>query len=92
MTDVSAKKVVTNPRTTLFHHRTGSAGGTARSDLVLPTPPFDANRPPTLAEQRVMAQLHDDGLSRNAICHHVYGFKNGRVYGWVREAVDGSGN
>jgi hypothetical protein len=87
LSPVTEKKVVTSPRTTLSGPRTGSG---AERELVLPIPPFDAGRPPTAAERRVMVQLHEDGLSRNAICHHVYGFKNGRVFAWVREAIDGT--
>jgi hypothetical protein len=54
--------------------------------------PFPTDRPPTAAEADFIRQLHVDGLSRNAICRHVYGFKDGRTYGWVREAIDGSDN
>ena len=51
--------------------------------------PFPTDRPPTSAEADFIRQLQVDGLSRNAICRHVYGFKDGRTYGWVREAIDG---
>jgi hypothetical protein len=54
--------------------------------------PFPTDRPPTAAEADFIRQLHVDGLSRNAICRHVYGFKDGRTYGWAREAIDGSDN
>ena len=50
----------------------------------LPLPPY---RPPTAVEKAHMRRLYQQGLSRNRVCHLVYGFKNGKVYGWVNEAL-----
>jgi hypothetical protein len=71
------------------HNQSALSGPMATDQVSLP---FPTNRPPTAAEADFIHQLHVDGLSRNAICRHVYGFKDGRTYGWVREAIDGSDN
>ena len=59
--------------------------------VLVPTPqlPLSHDRPPTEAEQQYMRQLRTRGLSKNRICRHVYGFKNGKTYAWVTEAVEG---
>ncbi|MCB8944367.1 MAG: hypothetical protein H6658_11510 [Ardenticatenaceae bacterium] len=59
-------------------------------ELVLnPQIPFSHDRPPTPAEQQYMQQLYNRGMSKNRICRQVYGFKNGKTYAWVTEAVAG---
>ena len=52
-----------------------------------PTLPLPPHRPPTAVEKVHMRRLYQQGLSRNRVCHLVYGFKNGKVYGWVNEAL-----
>ena len=69
-----------SPRTTVFQEE--------------PVPnlktPFNHERAPTLEERQFMRFLyHHDGMSKNAICKMVYGFKNGQTYAWVTEAVEG---
>ncbi|MEI2609612.1 MAG: hypothetical protein V9G20_13365 [Candidatus Promineifilaceae bacterium] len=57
--------------------------GIHRSDLY----PFSPERPPTPEEQAHIHELHALGFSRNRICHTVYGFKNGKVYGWIIDTL-----
>jgi DNA segregation ATPase FtsK/SpoIIIE-like protein len=52
-----------------------------------PSLPFSPHRPPTVAERAYIRRLHAAGLSNNAVCKRVYGFKNGKVYGWVAQAI-----
>lgn len=59
--------------------------------VVQPSTPFPTDRPPNPAEQEHIRHLHEDGLSKNRICKQVYGFKDGRVYGWVSQALNGHG-
>jgi hypothetical protein len=66
-----------------------TTGRPQSSSAAAVVPPFPTDRPPTGAERAFIRQLYADGLSRNGICRHVYGYKDGRVYGWVREALDG---
>lgn len=49
--------------------------------------PFPSERPPTPTEQAYVRQLFTLGFSRNRICATVYGFKNGKVLGWINEAL-----
>jgi hypothetical protein len=51
--------------------------------------PISHERAPTLEERQYMRFLHhQDGMSKNAICRMMYGFKNGQTYAWVTEAVE----
>ena len=50
--------------------------------------PFDSNNPPTTVEKNYIRKLHTDGASKNRICQQVYGFKNGKVFRWVSNAID----
>ncbi len=51
--------------------------------------PINHSRPPTAQEKAYMRFLyHEDGLSKNAVCKLLYGFKNGRTYKWVSEALE----
>lgn len=52
-------------------------------------PQFPSDQPPTPAGQAYIRQLSGRGLSKNAICYQLYGFKNGKVYGWISQAVKG---
>jgi hypothetical protein len=57
----------------------------------VPSPrlPLSHERAPTPEEQAFMRFLyHHDGMSKNAICRMVYGFKNGQTYAWVTEAIE----
>lgn len=49
---------------------------------------FSADRPPTPAGQAHIRALHAQGLSKNAICYQLYGFKNGKVFSWVSQSID----
>jgi hypothetical protein len=52
--------------------------------------PISHERAPTHEERQFMRFLyHHDGMSKNAICKMVYGFKNGQTYAWVTEAIEG---
>jgi hypothetical protein len=51
--------------------------------------PISHERSPTHEERQFMRFLHHhDGMSKNAICRMVYGFKNGQTYAWVTEAIE----
>ena len=62
----------------------GEPAATATVELVLP---LDASRPPSPRAQVYMRQLAAQGWSKNRICRHVYGFKNGKTYAWVSGAL-----
>jgi len=49
--------------------------------------PLPTNRAPTPTERAFIRQLAERGLSRNRICHQVYGFKNTKILGWVNDAL-----
>ena len=53
-----------------------------------PTLPLDAAHPPTAAERAYIRQLYASGLSKNGVCRRVYGFKDGRTYGWITAALN----
>lgn len=53
-------------------------------ELVLP---LDPAQPLTAAAHTYIHQLAAQGWSKNKICQTVYGFKNGRTYGLVSEAL-----
>ena len=54
--------------------------------------PISHERAPTLEERQFIRFLScHDGMSKNAICKMVYGFKNGQTYAWVTGAVESSG-
>ena len=51
--------------------------------------PISHERAPTHEERQFMRFLyHHDGMSKNAICKMVYGFKNGQTYAWVTAAIE----
>ena len=53
-----------------------------------PVPSFSPDNPPTPAGQAYIRQLSGRGLSKNAICHQLYGFKNGKVFSWISHAIE----
>jgi hypothetical protein len=55
---------------------------------VATTLPLSATRPPTPAERRYIRQLYGEMGSKNGVCRQVYGFKDGKVYGWVSAAIE----
>jgi hypothetical protein len=54
----------------------------------IPALPLDATRPPNSNERALIRQMHADGLSKNQICRELYGFKDGRTFGYVSSAID----
>ena len=56
--------------------------------VLTPSLPYNHDQPPTAVQQQYMQQLYTGGLSKNRICRQVYGFKNGKTYAWVTEAVE----
>lgn len=50
--------------------------------------PLDATRPPTDFERDFIRQMYGEMQSKNAVCKHAYGFKDGKTYGWVSAAID----
>ncbi|MCP4422801.1 MAG: hypothetical protein GY805_39835, partial [Chloroflexi bacterium] len=56
--------------------------------VLTPSIPFSHDRPPTVIECDYIRQLAADGMSKNQICRHVYGFKNGKIFAWVTEAIE----
>jgi hypothetical protein len=53
-----------------------------------PPLPFDTSRPPNDAERAYIRYLYAEGLSKNAVCREVYGFKDGKTYAWVTAALE----
>jgi hypothetical protein len=69
-------------------HNQGQPGALAAQPVVqpavaMPALPLDATRPPNSNEQALIRQMHADGLSKNQICRELYGFKDGRTFGYV---------
>lgn len=56
-----------------------------------PSIPLNHDRPPTEVERRYIRQLAAGGMSKNRICHYVYGFKNGKTFAWVTKAIKAGG-
>ncbi len=59
----------------------------AAMGIAEPVLPLDASRPPSPRERAYMRWLAAQGWSKNRICRHVYGFKNGKTYAWVGGAL-----
>ena len=53
-----------------------------------PSIPFNHDNPPTPAESAYIRQLYANGMSKNQVCRHVYGFKNGKTFAWLTQAID----
>ena len=60
--------------------------------IVQPTLPLDTSRPPTATEQVYIQSLYAEGLSKNAVCRQVYGFKDGKTYAWITAALEAVAN
>lgn len=54
----------------------------------IPAIPFNHDQPPTAVEVAYIRQLYADGMSKNQVCRHVYGFKNGKTYAWITDALE----
>lgn len=66
------------------------AAGTERAtlaDRILNGDRLPGNRPPTIEEQAALRQLHDRLGSKEKVYFAAWGFKNGKVAGWLAEAL-----
>jgi len=64
----------------------GNVEGGREERFPVPTFPIE-EREPTPAEASAIRQLHADGESLSALCRMVYGHKNGKTFGWIKDAV-----
>ena len=51
-------------------------------------PALDCSKPPTVEERAYLRQLFQQLGSKNQVCNAAYGYKNGKVYQWVTEALE----
>lgn len=54
--------------------------------------PLTERRPLTPIEAAEVRRLADSGMSKSALCRHVFGGKNGQYITWINEALEGGGN
>lgn len=59
---------------------------------VAPPFPIAEKRPLTLAECEMVKSMVIDGMSKNAVCIHVYGVKSSRYMFWINEALGNGEN
>lgn len=60
-----------------------------QTTLLAPPFPLSDKRPLTAAEGAAVRQLAAEGMSKNALCLHVYGAKSTRYMEWINAALAG---